>query len=85
MNVCYQAIRCPISAAAVALGMSLCAETAHAQPHYDVENWCRTVASSSGDYSDVINNGCMEQEQSSYDYVKTSWTSLSQSIGWGAA
>lgn len=46
-------------------------------PRYNVEQWCEEVAGFSGDYSSVIYNGCIQQEQSAYDHLKDSWPGLS--------
>jgi hypothetical protein len=45
-------------------------------PHYDVNAHCRQVASAVGSYSEVIFSGCMQQEQQSYDSLKSGWLSL---------
>lgn len=46
---------------------------AYAVPKYDVEGWCRQVASVGGSFSNMMFNGCIEQEQSSYDSLRTLW------------
>jgi hypothetical protein len=58
------------------LASAIAASLAYAMPRYNVEAWCEEVAGASGDYSSVIYNGCIEQEQSSYDQLKDDWSLL---------
>ena len=55
-------------------GIALCQNI----PRFDVDRWCNRVASSSGSYSDMLKQGCMQQEQDSYDALKSAWMSLPQ-------
>jgi hypothetical protein len=65
----------PLAAAAIALQVT--AAAAQDMPRYVPERWCEKVASSSGNRSEMIYGGCMDQEQSSYDEVKPRWSTLS--------
>jgi hypothetical protein len=44
-----------------------------AVPNYAVEEWCDKVARSVGPRSEVIYGGCIRDEQSAYDRLKTEW------------
>lgn len=45
-------------------------------PRYDPVSYCNTVADTVGG-SDMIKNGCIQNEQNSYDTLKASWPSIS--------
>lgn len=49
-------------------------------PRYDPVAWCDTVAKTSGAVSEMIKDGCMDQEQSSYDEIKSLWPTLPANI-----
>ena len=51
---------------------------AHASevPFYSVEQWCDKVAKSAGPRSELIYDGCVNQEQSAYDTLKRVWNTL---------
>ena len=49
-------------------------------PNYDPEIWCQTVASTSGSFSRMILNGCLQQEQQSYDRLAPLWSQLPGSM-----
>ncbi len=54
---------------------------AHADmPHYDVEAHCRSVAAIGGAPSQMILQGCYQQEQSSYNALKPRWDTLPGSL-----
>ena len=65
---------------ALAAGFWACAAARLADaaelPKYDVEAHCTKVAEFGGG-SDVIHNGCVEQEQQSYDQLKRNWLQIS--------
>jgi hypothetical protein len=42
-------------------------------PRYDVETYCRRVASVSGGYSSTIDGACRDQEQAAYDVLARKW------------
>jgi hypothetical protein len=54
-------------------GSSFASDT---MPRYDPESWCEQVANSGGASSEMIRNGCLKQEQSSYDATKEIWSQL---------
>jgi hypothetical protein len=45
-------------------------------PAYPVEQWCDKVARVAGARSEMIYGGCISQEQSAYDGLKTRWSTL---------
>ena len=45
-------------------------------PRYDPNAHCRTVAEADGEFSEEVFRGCLDQEQSSYDALKTQWASI---------
>ena len=45
-------------------------------PFYPVEQWCDQVARSAGARSEMIYGGCISQEQSAYDSLKSRWSTL---------
>ena len=47
-------------------------------PNYPVEKWCSSIASASGAKSEMVYGGCMDQEQTAYDSLKTTWADLPQ-------
>jgi hypothetical protein len=47
-------------------------------PNYPVEKWCSSIASVSGAKSEMVYGGCMDQEQTAYDSLKTTWADLPQ-------
>lgn len=49
-------------------------------PRYDPERWCNAVASEGGNYSRVIMNGCLQQEQAAYDQLGLEWATLPSSM-----
>jgi len=59
----------------LALLIVLGAGAAHAAglPQYEPEQWCHTVASAGGTYSQIVMNGCIIQEQQAYDTLKERW------------
>ena len=58
----------------VSIILTCCAQPVLAQtiPHYEVEKYCREVATYSGG-SSMIFNGCMDMEQNAYDTLKPVW------------
>lgn len=49
-------------------------------PRFDVAAHCRQISSTGGSPSEVIYGSCMEIEQSAYNQMKPSWTSIPSSI-----
>jgi hypothetical protein len=49
-------------------------------PNYNPQVWCRSVASASGGFSQVILNGCLQQEQESYDRLRPLWADLPEQM-----
>lgn len=51
---------------------------AHAQtlPRYDVDGYCKEIASATGEYSASTDQLCFEAEQDSYNNVKSVWAGL---------
>ena len=47
-------------------------------PNYPVEKWCTSIASVSGAKSEMVYGGCISQEQTAYDSLKTTWADLPQ-------
>lgn len=43
-------------------------------PDYPVERWCDQVARAGGTRSEMIYGGCINQEQTAYDTLKTAWS-----------
>lgn len=52
------------------------ANPAKAMPRYDPEGHCQQVASVGGGSSAMIYNGCLQNEQTHYDQLKTQWAEL---------
>ena len=62
---------------AVTIVISFTAPTfAQELPRFDVKAHCLSVANFSGAYSAVIEKGCFDLEQSSYDLLKPNWQDL---------
>lgn len=54
-------------------------------PDYAVEKWCDQVSRTSGSRSELIYGGCIDQEQTAYDRLKATWSSVpSQTRNWCA-
>ena len=49
-------------------------------PRYDVKGYCQVIASVGGTYSETMNAGCFEMEQSSYNNMKPKWDNLSSNL-----
>ncbi len=49
-------------------------------PHYNPNAWCKEVAGAGGGYSEMLFAGCMTQEQSAYDALKSQWDGLPQTM-----
>ncbi len=63
------------------LGFLFCSGAAKAEvPNYDVEAGCKRIASLGGGSSQVIEGGCLQQEQAYYDAIKPVWDNLDQAI-----
>ena len=45
-------------------------------PRYDVKAYCTQLAGLGGTYSEMMYDGCFQQEQSAYDGLKTQWDAL---------
>ena len=58
--------------------MSTITAIARDLPNYPVEEWCSSIASVSGAKSEVVYGGCIDQEQTAYDSLKTTWPDLPQ-------
>jgi hypothetical protein len=51
---------------------------AHAEmPDYDVKSYCARISSMGGASSQMVKQGCFENEQAAYNHVKPVWDSLS--------
>jgi len=51
--------------------------TAHAEmPYYDVDKYCKKIASMGGGSSQALLPSCYQQEQTAYNAVKPRWESL---------
>ncbi len=51
--------------------------TARAEmPDYDTAGYCQAVASFGGVPSEMIRNGCLQQEQAAYNELKSTWDAL---------
>lgn len=46
-------------------------------PHFDVERYCRRIASTGGSHSEALYGGCFDMEQSAYDGLRDRWPNLS--------
>jgi hypothetical protein len=49
-------------------------------PRYDVKAHCDKIASFGGNPSEMIRQGCFQQEQSAYDSLKASWNGLPATV-----
>lgn len=45
-------------------------------PRYDAEGHCKKVASIGGSSSAMLENSCMDMEQTAYNKLKSSWESI---------
>ena len=45
-------------------------------PRFDVERYCTDLASFGGEYSAMMFNGCVTNEQQSYDGLRAKWRDL---------
>jgi len=65
-----------VIAGAVMLAVLSCPAVAQEMPRFDVEAYCKKIASFGGSYSAVTDESCFEMEQSSYNNLKGSWSQL---------
>lgn len=56
------------------------AQTRSDMPSYDVDQYCRAVARSTGAHSETIFGGCFDMEQQAYDALKPRWAALPASM-----
>ena len=49
-------------------------------PYYFTYGHCQRISSVGGGTSEVIRNGCLQQEQSSYDALKPVWNTLPEDL-----
>jgi len=71
-------INATISGALLLTIISASAAIAGDLPNYPVEAWCNKIASAVGAKSEMLYGGCISQEQSAYDSLKTVWADLPQ-------
>lgn len=66
--------------AALASAFTVSAALAQEMPRYDVGAYCDQVASITGSTSELLRNGCFNQEQSSYDGLKARWSTIPPNV-----
>lgn len=62
--------------AAVSVLTAVQSAVAQNVPRYDPEAYCKTLASTGGAYSAIVDNTCIQQEQQAYDALNTTWDTL---------
>jgi hypothetical protein len=50
---------------------------AESLPRFDVERWCKQVASAGGNYSAMLDQGCFDMEQAAYTNLQAAWPGIS--------
>jgi hypothetical protein len=68
-----------ILARALSLGISAPA-LAEDMPKFEPEAYCKKVASFGGNYSAMVESGCITTEREAYDDTKVEWQNLAASI-----
>ncbi len=65
---------------AIVAASALSAHAAGEMPIFDVERHCDRVARVGGPRSELIYSGCFDQEQGSYDVLKSRWAEIPSAV-----
>jgi len=69
-----------VSVLAISLFTSSCAAAAADLPSYDVEGYCRQIATATATLSGPVVNACIERERQAFSRLQGEWTELPEAM-----